>query len=172
MLHVLKYIAISPHIQTKLTTLPWSSIDFEWKIVLDQSQRWKFDRLLKEITKEHINWHWKYTRILKMGLCDDLLLLDPTSDGMQVMQDTCHRFPDRVNLKFSTDPNPKKSKTKCIFVTGKNKKKQKPENLILDGKMLPWVESAIHLGHVCHQSVKLAWQVPRATHRCQGGHTE
>ena len=25
-------------------------------------------------------------------------------------------------------------------------------NLMLDGKQLPWVESAVHLGHILHQS--------------------
>ena len=86
-----------------------------------------------------------------VGFCDDLLLMAPTRDGMQVMLDTCQRFASRYNLQFSTDPNPEKSKTKCIFVSGRSKK-QKPANLILDGKKLPWAESALHLGHVLHES--------------------
>ena len=53
-----------------------------------------------------------------VGFCDDLLLLAPTRDGMQIMLDICQRFAKRFNLKFSTDPNPAKSKTKCIFVCG------------------------------------------------------
>ena len=57
----------------------------------------------------------------------------------------------KYNLQFSTDPNPEKSKTKCIFVCGKAKTREKPVNLELDGKLLPWVESAVHLGHVLHQ---------------------
>ena len=68
------------------------------------------------------------------------------------MLDTCQFFAAKYNLKFSTDPNPENSKTKCIFVCGKSRARQKPANLILDGKQLPWVESAIHLGHVLHQS--------------------
>ena len=39
-----------------------------------------------------------------MWFCDDLLLLAPTRDSMQVLQDTCQRFADWVDLKFSTDP--------------------------------------------------------------------
>ena len=50
-----------------------------------------------------------------MGFCDDLILLAPTRDAMQVMLDTCQRFASRFNLKFSTDPDPEKSKTKSIF---------------------------------------------------------
>ena len=87
-----------------------------------------------------------------VGFCDDLLLLAPTRDGMQVMIDTCERFAKKFNLKFSTDPDPSKSKSKCIFVCGSSKKKQKPVPLMLNGKELPWVESALHLGHVLHES--------------------
>ena len=53
---------------------------------------------------------------------------------------------------FSTDPNPEKSKTKCIFVCGRSRNLQKPAPLFLDGKVLPWVESAAHLGNVIHES--------------------
>jgi hypothetical protein len=87
-----------------------------------------------------------------VGFCDDLLLLAPTRDGMQVMLDTCQRFALKYNLKFSTDPNPVKSKTKCIFVCGKSKTAEKPAPLFLDGKELPWVDSAVHLGNVLHES--------------------
>ena len=55
-------------------------------------------------------------------------------------------------MLFSTDPNPEKIKTKCIFVYGRAQAKKKPVNLILYGNQLPWVESAAHLGHVLHQS--------------------
>ena len=87
-----------------------------------------------------------------VGFCDDLLLLAPTRDAMQIMLDTCQRFAVKYNLQFSTDPNPEKSKSKCIFVCGRAKAKKKPDNLILNGKQLPWVESAVHLGHVLHQT--------------------
>ena len=56
---------------------------------------------------------------------------------MQVMLDTYQRFAKRFNLMFSTDPNPEKSKTKCIFVCGQSKKVEKPAPLFLDGKELP-----------------------------------
>ena len=87
-----------------------------------------------------------------VGFCDDLLLLAPTRDGMQLMLDTCQKFAAEHNLQFSTDPNPEKSKTKCIFVCCLAKSRQKPANLMLDGKQLPWVESALHLGHTLHKS--------------------
>ena len=86
-----------------------------------------------------------------VGFCDDLLLLAPTRDGMQSMLNTCQRYAAKFNLKFSTNPNYAKNKTKCIFVCGQSKK-QKPSPLLLDGKELPWVESALHLGHLLHES--------------------
>ena len=87
-----------------------------------------------------------------VGFCDDLALLAPTRDGMQIMLDTCQRFAGKFNLQFSTDPDPAKSKSKCIFVSGNARRKQKPDHLMLNGKQLPWVESALHLGHVLHES--------------------
>ena len=87
-----------------------------------------------------------------IGFCDDMLLLAPTRDGMQLMLNTCESFALRNNLQFSTDPNPAKSKTKCIFMTGKRKNLPKPVPLVLSGKELPWVTSATHLGHEFHES--------------------
>ena len=43
-------------------------------------------------------------------------------------------------------------KTKCIFVCGRKKTLQKPDPLHLDGKVLPWVESPVHLGNFIHES--------------------
>jgi hypothetical protein len=37
------------------------------------------------------------------------------------------------------------------LVCGRSKARQQPVNLILDGKQLSLVESAVHLGHVLHQ---------------------
>ena len=110
------------------------------------------DDLLVELRSLGIGCHIAGVYMGAFGFCDDLLLLAPTRDGMQIMLDTCQRFAMRNNLKFSTDPNPSKSKTKCIYVCGKAKKALKPVPLVLDGKDLPWVESAPHLGHILHES--------------------
>ena len=50
------------------------------------------------------------------------------------------------------DPQPHKSKSKCIYFCGKLTRLTKPDNLKLLGEDLPWVPSADHLGHVLHQS--------------------
>ena len=110
------------------------------------------DELLVELRRLGIGCRVADVYMGAVGFCDDLLLLAPTRDGMQVMLDTCQRFASKFNLMFSTDPNPEKSKPKCIFVCGRSKNLQKPAPLFLDGKVLPWVESAAHLGNTIHES--------------------
>ena len=45
-----------------------------------------------------------------------------------------------------------KSKSKCIHVVGKMRNLVKPAPLELCGHQLPWVQSAVHLGHELHES--------------------
>ena len=58
----------------------------------------------------------------------------------------CEDYAGENNLEFATDPDPVKSKSKCIFMQG-NMNHPKPVNLKLYGVDLPWVKSAVHLGH-------------------------
>ena len=83
---------------------------------------------------------------------DDVVLIAPCHQAMQMMLNTVEDFARRNNISFSTDPDPSKSKSKCIFVVGKKHGLRKPSPLMLCGHQLPWVESAVHLGHVLHQS--------------------
>ena len=45
---------------------------------------------------------------------DDILLLSASRMGLQAMVNICDKYTADRNLKFGTNPNPKKSKTKCI----------------------------------------------------------
>ena len=81
-----------------------------------------------------------------VGYADDLCLLAPNRRAMEVMLQVCEDYARNNNLEFSTDPDPKKSKSKCIFMQG-IKKLPKPANLKLYGVDLPWVKTANHLGH-------------------------
>ena len=48
------------------------------------------------------------------------------------------------NLKFSTDPEPRKCKTNCITFL----KRQRPlPDVILCGNRFPWVDHGVHLGN-------------------------
>ena len=55
----------------------------------------------------------------------------------------CECYAADHNLKFSTDPNPNKSKTKCMAY---QRKERELPNLKLCGNSLPWVKHGKHLG--------------------------
>ena len=110
------------------------------------------DDLIQELHALDLGCHVAGLFYGVVGFCDDILLLAPTRDSMEIMLATCERFAKRNNLQFSTDPNPAKSKSKCIFVTGRKSNLVKPAPLTLCGKELPWVVSATHLGHELHES--------------------
>ena len=55
----------------------------------------------------------------------------------------CERYAKNHNLKFSTNQNPAKSKTKCMAFLHKDRQLRK---LRLCGNELPWVEKGKHLG--------------------------
>ena len=110
------------------------------------------DDLIQELRDLDLGCHVAGIFYGVVGFCDDILLLAPTRDAMEIMLATCERFALKNNLMFSTDPNPAKSKSKCIFVCGKRSNLVKPAPLTLYGKELPWVVSATHLGHELHES--------------------
>ena len=83
-----------------------------------------------------------------VGYADDIILLAPNRLAAQRMLKICEEFADEYNIRFSTDEEHSKSKSKAIFMVGQQgKDMQKPIPLILCGKPIPWVERADHLGH-------------------------
>ena len=78
-----------------------------------------------------------------LGYADDLYLSAPCIDGLQEMLSICEKYANDHNLKFSTDPNPNKSKTKCMAYLLKERELPKLE---LCGNKLPWVNRGKHLG--------------------------
>ena len=77
---------------------------------------------------------------------DDVALIAPNRTAMSKMLKICEAFANKNNVVFSTDPNPALSKTKCLYMTGKENHSY-PAPLVLNGKQLPWVRHATHLGH-------------------------
>ena len=45
-------------------------------------------------------------------------LLAPNREAAQVMLQVCEEFAAKSNILFSTDPDPKKSKSKALYVVG------------------------------------------------------
>ena len=81
-----------------------------------------------------------------VGYADDILLIAPCRSAMEQMLAVCEEFGYKNNLRFSTDTNPSKSKTKCLFMVGDKVKQPKyPAPLQLYGKDLPSVKHATHL---------------------------
>ena len=92
-----------------------------------------------------------------MGYADDLLLISASRSGLQCMVDICQKFTERKNLKFSTNPNPEKSKTKCIVFSKKQRDLRDIAPIRLNGDPLPWVQQVKHLGNIlqCDNSMKI-----------------
>ena len=90
-----------------------------------------------------------------LGYADDLILLAPSREAMATMLQVCERYAKEHNLQFSTDPVPAKSKSKCLYMCGKMNNVNYPAKLQLNGKDLPWVLTATHLGHELHQNCKM-----------------
>ena len=61
------------------------------------------------------------------------------------MLDKTASYAEVHNIQFSTNVNVQKSKTKCM-VFGQSKNDSEPGRMILNGKELPWVDTAKYLG--------------------------
>ena len=92
-----------------------------------------------------------------LGYADDLLLLSASRSGLQSMVNTCQKFTKKKNLKFSTNPDAAKSKTKCIVFSKKAKNLKNVSPILLNGDPLPWVQQVKHLGNVmqCDNSMQI-----------------
>ena len=79
---------------------------------------------------------------------DDIFLLSASRTGLQVMINVSNEFASEMNLKFGTNIDPKKSKTKGIIFTKSRRTVDSTKELQLDGYSLPWVSQVDHLGHI------------------------
>ena len=76
-----------------------------------------------------------------LGYADDDWLLAPSLEALQDMLNICYNA--EHGLQFSTDPNPRKSKTKCIAFL-QSERELRP--MTLCGNYLPRVKSGKHVG--------------------------
>ena len=79
-----------------------------------------------------------------IGYSDDSFLLAPSIDSLQEMLQVCEEYAFVHNLKFSTDPNPAKCKTKCLAFVARDRPLK---HVQLCGNPLPWVSQGKHLGN-------------------------
>ena len=73
------------------------------------------------------------------------------------MLSLCENFANKNNLQFSTDVNPAKSKSECMYMCGRVNIVVYPVHLQLYGIDLPWVTHATHLGHELHQDCTMEY---------------
>ena len=97
-----------------------------------------------------------------MGYADDVTLLAPTRQGLQLMLNICETYAVSHSMLFSTDKDPVKSKTKCmLFSTTRSAKEVKP--VCLNGYELLWVDSAKHLGNYLSTKISYATKSPNTS---------
>ena len=85
-----------------------------------------------------------------LGYSDDNLLLAPSLHALQQMVSICEVYALSHGLKFSTDPNPSKCKTKCMAFL---QKRRELPSIKLCGNGLPWVSSGNHLGNILDDKI-------------------
>ena len=71
------------------------------------------DTLLQDLRKLGLGCYIGNIFMGALGYADDILLIAPTRHSLQVMLKTCEDFSIEHSMQFSTDPDPRKSKTKC-----------------------------------------------------------
>ena len=91
-----------------------------------------------------------------LGYADDLLILSASRSGLQTMIDKCSEFMNQKSLKFSTNANPEKSKTKCVIFSKRARDRVNVAPIKLNGDDLPWVDEVKHLGNLleCNNSMR------------------
>ena len=115
------------------------------------------DPLFSLLRQSGVGCHIAGVYVGVVGYADDLILLAPSREAAQKMIQTCEMFTQENNIKFSTNEDPKKSKSKALYVVGpRGAGLVRPLPLQLCGRPLPWVERSDHLGHALHQDGTMA----------------
>ena len=118
------------------------------------------DPLIKDLRALGVGCHVGQLFMGVMAYADDLVLLAPNRAAAEQMLALCESWAAENNVQFSTDPDPKKSKSKAIFMCGQKTNLPKPSSLSLCGINLPWVSAATHLGHELHETGDIWSMIP------------
>ena len=90
--------------------------------------------LLDRLQASGMGCHVGHTFLGAVAWDDDFLLSAPSRSSMQSMLDLASSFAREVGLEFSTDPDPAKSKSKAIYMVGRQTDLEKPAPLVLSGQ--------------------------------------
>ena len=103
------------------------------------------DELLVELRRSGVGCYIGGKFFGAAGYADDIVLMAPCRSAMAQMVRTCEEFGQKNNLLFSTDPNPTKSKTKCLYMCTWHQGK---ESSLSCTPAVVWERSS--LGHTCN----------------------
>ena len=81
-----------------------------------------------------------------LAYADDIALLCPSRTGLQEMLNICKTYFDIHKIVISTNPDIKKTKTKCLYFSH-TQDKNIPASIMYGDKPLPWVNAWVHLGN-------------------------
>ena len=111
------------------------------------------DSFLQDLRSSGLGCHIGGVYCGAFGYADDILLLSPSRESLQLMLKICEDYSVQHSMLFSTDVDPAKSKSKCLIFSKKN---LVVTNVKLNGDDLPWVTSAKHLGSLLSSKVFLS----------------
>ena len=109
------------------------------------------DELLKILKRSRLGCHIHTVFLGAFIFADDIFLLSASRAGLQSLVNICDEFASEHNLKFGTNADPTKSKTKCIVFAKKTQKNSNLAPITLNGQELPWVKKVTHLGNVLEE---------------------
>jgi hypothetical protein len=104
------------------------------------------DALLEKLAAKGIGCWIGHHFAGAISYADDLTLLCPSTQGLQTMIETCESFAVQYGMQYNPD------KSSCIMF-GKNQKMDINIDLILAGKVLPWMTQVKHLGNILTASL-------------------
>ena len=106
------------------------------------------DKLIKQLRYSSIGCQISNVYLGVWVYADDIILLSPSRRGLQDMVNICEQFANIYKLKFSTNINVEKSKTKCMIFSKRVININDVDPIILNGMPLPFVTNVKHIGNL------------------------
>ena len=75
------------------------------------------DELFLELRDMGVGCHIGGVLLGAAGYADDISLLEPTMPSISMSMEKCEQYALGHNLVFCTDPDPRESRTKCLFMS-------------------------------------------------------
>ena len=90
---------------------------------------------------------------------NDIILLSPSGSGLQLMTNVCEKFASLYQLKFSTNVDVSKSKTKCIVFSNPVMNTDNICPILLNNLPSPYVSKIKHLGNTLQSNGSMSKNV-------------